>query len=146
MARSRKHARLDQAVKEVVSLCVLTQLRDPRVRGVTVIDAEVAADLRSAKVYVSVMTPDDEAAAEQVEKSVLAGLESSRGFLQGKVGDRLKTRNTPLLTFKLDDSVKRSIAVSRAVREAVGGDLSTPDPPPPEPFEFGGESAASDAD
>lgn len=99
---SRRVARLSQAVREVVSTAILLQLRDPRIKKVTVLRVEVAADVRTAKVYVSVMGTEKERAL------CLHGLNASRGFLQSKVADRIETRYTPVLKFVLEDAVSSS--------------------------------------
>ena len=109
---SRRTAKASQAIKEVVSLTILTGLRDPRIKNVTVISAEAAPDMRSAKVNISVM------GGEKAEALTLKGLESARGFIQSKVADRLQTKNTPILTFAIDRGVKQSIETSRLLREA----------------------------
>ncbi|WP_171189970.1 30S ribosome-binding factor RbfA, partial [Alienimonas chondri] len=144
MAKSRKLAKLNRAVREVVSTQVLFRIRDPRVRGVTVLDADVAPDGRTAKVYVSVL--GDEAA----EDRAIEGLESAKGFFQAKIAERLETRYTPVLTFVADGGVKRSIEISRSLQEATGRSLAEPDPPAPEPFDFksenAGEANADDTD
>jgi ribosome-binding factor A len=64
-------------------------------------------------VYVSVM------GSEKEQSLCMHGLASARGFLQSKVGDRIQTRFTPLLTFVLDEGVKKSIEASRIIREAL---------------------------
>ena len=130
MAKSRKLAKLNRAIREVVSTQVLFRIRDPRVRGVTVLDADLAPDGRTAKVYVTVLG-DAEAEARALE-----GLESAKGFFQAKIADRLETRYTPVLTFVADGGVKRSIEISRALQEATGRSLAEPDPPAPEPFDI----------
>jgi ribosome-binding factor A len=96
---SRRVARLSQAVREVVSTAILFSIRDPRVKNVTVLRVEVAGDVRTAKVFVSVMGTGKERAL------CLHGLNASRGFLQSKIADRIETRYTPVLKFVLDDAV-----------------------------------------
>ncbi|MHC4875392.1 MAG: 30S ribosome-binding factor RbfA [Planctomycetota bacterium] len=105
---SRRVARLAEAVRETVSTAVLFNLRDPRIKNVTVLRAEVTSDLRSAKVYVSVLGSDRDRAL------CLQGLDSSRGYLQSKIADRIQTRYTPILKFILDD--KATDQVSEAAR------------------------------
>ncbi len=112
--QSRRMAKASQAVKEVVSTTILFGLRDPRIKNVTVIAAEAAADMRTAKVYISVR---GDAKAEAL---TLKGLESAKGLLQGKIADRLQTRYTPVLTFVIDRGVKQSLETSRLLREEVG--------------------------
>jgi ribosome-binding factor A len=96
---SRRVARLSQAVREVVSTAILFHLRDPRIKSVTVLRVEVAGDVRTAKVYVSVLGTEKERAL------CLHGLNASRGFIQSKVADRIETRYTPVLKFVLEDAV-----------------------------------------
>ena len=96
---SRRVARLSQAVREVVSTAILFHLRDPRIKNVTVLRVEVAGDVRTAKVYVSVMGTEKERAL------CLHGLNASRGYIQSRVADRIETRYTPVLKFVLEDAV-----------------------------------------
>ncbi len=108
---SRRTAKMSQAIREQVSSSILFAVKDPRVQHVTVIEVEMSPDLQNAKIYVSIM--GDEA----TQKLCLHGLNSARGFLQSKIADRLKTRYTPLLTFALDDGVKRSFETARLLEE-----------------------------
>ena len=110
---SRRTARIAEAIRETVSSSILFEVRDPRVKNVTVIGAEVSPDIRSAKVYVSVMGD------EKSQRLALHGLESARGFLQAKVADRIETRYTPILRFILDPGIKKSIEASRLLREVL---------------------------
>lgn len=114
MANTRRMAKASQAIKEVVGLTVLTGLRDPRIKNVTVISAEASADMRTAKVYVSVMGD------AKTEALTLKGLDAAKGFIQAKVADRLQTRYTPVLTFVIDHGVKKSAEASRVLREELG--------------------------
>ena len=109
---SRRMAKASEAIRETVSTVVLFNLRDPRIKNVTVLSADVSPDLRSAKIYVSVM---GDAKAQSL---AMHGLDSARGFIQSKIADRLQTKNTPIIRFVLDPSVKKSIEVSRALQEA----------------------------
>lgn len=88
-------------------MAILTELRDPRVRDVTVTHVEMAPDMREAKVYVSIMGD-----ATHQELS-LRGLQHARGFLQAKIAERVETRYTPRLRFVIDMGVKRSIEVAQ---------------------------------
>ena len=102
-----------EAIREVVSMAILTELKDPRIRDVTVTYVEVSPDLRHAKVHVSVMGDMSH------QKLSLRGLESAVGFLQQKVGKRVGTRYTPRLTFLLDQGVKHSLEVARILSEVL---------------------------
>ena len=122
---SRRLLKAAEAVREVVSLAILTQVRDPRVRDVTVTHVEMDPDMRGATVHVSVM------GSPAKEELALRGLASSAGFLQAVVAERIDTRYTPRLKFKLDPGVKKSIEIARVLREVL----------PPEPA---GDAVAAD--
>lgn len=113
---SHRVERIAEAIREVVSSAILFELADPRVQGVTVLRAEVTGDLRNATVFVSLMGTDAQ------QKLALRGLRHAGGFLQAKVAARLQTRFTPVLTFKVDEGVKKSIEISRLIDEAIASD------------------------
>jgi ribosome-binding factor A len=109
--KTHRLARVASVIREVAANTILFELRDPRVKNVTVTRAEVAADLQHAKVYVSVMGTDAE------QRAALKGLQNAAGFIQSKLADRLLTRFLPLLTFVADDGPKKSIEVARILAE-----------------------------
>ena len=119
---SRRTEKAAEAIREVVSMAILAELNDPRVRDVTVTYVEVSRDLRYAKVHVSVM--GDEAR----QKLTLRGLQSAAGFLQAKIAERIDIRYTPKLSFLLDQGVKRSIAVAQILREVLPPEKSEEPP------------------
>lgn len=110
---SRRIERLNEAVKQEVSKIILYELKEPRISFITVTRAEISPDLRRAKVYVSILGDD------AAQKKTLWGLEHAKGFIQKEVGARLKIRYTPILSFYLDESVKKSIHISKLIDEAV---------------------------
>lgn len=116
---SHRSLRIAEAIREVVATAVLFEVSDPRVQGVTVLRVEVAPDLRNATVFVTVMgSPGDRATA-------MKGLRSATGFLQTKVAGRLQLRYAPILAFKLDEGVKKSVEMGRLIEEAVASDRRT---------------------
>ena len=110
---SRRVLKVAEAIREVVSMAILVDLRDPRVQGVTVTYVEVSSDLRNAKVHVSIMGD------EKKQALCMKGLQHSVGFLQQKIGNRLDTRYIPRLKFELDKGVKHSIEVARILNEVL---------------------------
>lgn len=108
---SRRLLKAAEAIREVVSMAILTELRDPRVQNVTVTGVEVAPDMRNAKVQVSVM------GTEGQQHMCLGALRRSAGFLQSKLAKRIDTRYTPRLTFELDEGVKKSLEMARILHE-----------------------------
>jgi ribosome-binding factor A len=111
--KAHRLARVSEVIREVASQTILFELRDPRIKNVTVTRAEVSGDLQHAKVYVSIMGT----AAE--EKLCMHGLRHAAGYLQSKLADRLQTRFTPVIQFVLDHGVKNSIEVTRLINEAL---------------------------
>ena len=112
--KSHRLARVSEVVRETAASTILFDLKDPRVKNVTVTRAEVSGDLQHAKVYVSVM------GSQREQQLTMHGLKSAAGFVQSKVGDRLTTRFVPQITFVLDEGVKKSIEIARLIREAQG--------------------------
>jgi ribosome-binding factor A len=110
---SRRVLKAAEAIREVVSMAILTDLRDPRIEGVTVTYVEVSPDMRQAKVHVSIMGDDAQ------QRLCLHGLRSSAGYLQSKISDRIDTRYTPRLRFELDEGVKKSLAISQMLQELL---------------------------
>lgn len=110
---SRRALKAAEAIREVVSMAILVDIKDPRVQDVTVTRVEMASDMRSAKIYVSVMGD------EKKQILSLRGLESSAGFLQSKVAKRIDTRYTPRLSFVVDEGVKKSLEVLRILKEVL---------------------------
>jgi ribosome-binding factor A len=108
---SRRLLKAAEAIREVVSMAILTELRDPRVKNVTVLGVEVSPDLREAKVAVSILGSDTQ------QRTTLKGLQNASGFLQTKIAERIDTRYTPRLTFVMDEGVKKSIAVQQILEQ-----------------------------
>ena len=115
---SRRVLKAAQAVREVVSMAILADLKDPRIEGVTVTYVEVTGDMRSATVHVSVMGDS------KAQELCLHGLRNSAGYLQKKLSRRIDTRYTPRLRFELDMGVKKSIEIAKMLHDVL------PDTPP----------------
>jgi len=118
---SRRVLKVAQAIREVVSMAILTDIRDPRVSDVTVTFVEVSGDLRNAKVHVSVMGD------EKKQNLCLRGLNNSVGFLQSKIGKRVDTRYTPRIQFELDQGIKNALIVTRILEEVLPKSEHDPD-------------------
>ena len=130
---SRRVLKAAEAIRQVVGMAILAELKDPRVKNATVTFVEVSADMRHAKVHVSVM-------GDETKKNLcLRGLQSSAGFLQKKVGNRIDTRYTPRLQFVLDKGLENAMTVTRILEEVLPDD---PDPPESRPDEHPPESVA----
>jgi ribosome-binding factor A len=99
--------RINEMLREVVGAAITTDLNDPRIGFVTVTSVQTSPDLRSARVYVSVLGDDSE------REATLEGLQSSHGVIQGRIASETRMKRTPTLTFHYDDSVERGIRISR---------------------------------
>ncbi len=123
---NRRLLKAAEAIREVVAATILTELRDPRVRDVTVIGVEVTPDMREAKVAVSVMGD------ETHQNLCIRGLQNSAGFLQAKVANRIELRYTPKLRFVLDKGQQNAMVVSELLnkikqeKEQSGHDATEP--------------------
>jgi ribosome-binding factor A len=103
--------RVNEAVREVLSMAITNELKDPRVGFVTVTAVDTSPDLRRAHVYVSVLGD------EQQRADSLAGLDSAHGFLQGRVASELRLKHTPQLDVRYADSADRGQRISELLRE-----------------------------
>jgi ribosome-binding factor A len=99
--------RVNETIREILGDAIATELKDPRIGFVTVTEVDTSPDLRSARVYVSVLGNEDER-----ERS-LEGLRSSHGVLQGKIASAMRIKRTPTLTFEYDETVERGDRITR---------------------------------
>jgi len=111
--KTHRLARVSEVIRESASETILFDLRDPRVKNVTVTRAEVSGDLQHAKIYVSIM------GTEKEQELTMHGLRHAVGFVQAKVAGRLQTRYTPAIKFVLDQGVKNSLEIARLINEAL---------------------------
>jgi len=101
--RSDRMRRVDEAIRQVIGEIVASELKDPRVGFVTVTDVRTSADLRFARVYVSVLgTPEERDAS-------LDGLQSAHGYVQSRIASELRLKRTPELTFSYDETTERAM-------------------------------------
>ena len=110
---SARMRRVDRAVQEVVSAHIAEDLKDPRIGFVTVTGVETSVDLRTARVYVSVL------GGEAERDDALAGLRSASGYLQSLVGDELRMKRTPTLNFVFDKSIDTGMRMEKLISEVV---------------------------
>ena len=115
---SRRLERIAAAIKQCASETILYKMKDPRCGFVTVTRVDVTADLRHAKLYVSVMAEPPQ------QRNTLRALDSARGFIQTAIAHRLNTRFTPHITIQLDETPAKSIEISRLIDQAIAEDQS----------------------
>jgi ribosome-binding factor A len=103
--------RVNEVLREVVGAAISTELSDPRIGFVTVTSVETSPDLRTAKVYVSVLGDDDEREAS------LSALRSSHGVLQSRIAGETRMKRTPTLTFHYDDTIEKGVRISHLLED-----------------------------
>jgi ribosome-binding factor A len=107
---SQRMRRVNEAVREVVSEGV-GELKDPRIGFVTVTGVETSPDLRSARVFVSVL------GSEAKRRKTLAALAAAHGVLQARVARELRMKRTPQLAFEYDPTVERGVRMTQLIDE-----------------------------
>lgn len=107
---SRRVERLSGLLRETVAEILLHEVKDPRVRVVTVMDAVVSPDLREAKIFFTTRQATEHAAA-------LAGLRSATGYIKRQVASRLHLRYTPDLQFLYDPTLERAHRLEQLLRQ-----------------------------
>jgi ribosome-binding factor A len=108
--------RVNQLIKEEISTLLQRELKDPRLGFVTVTEVAVSKDLRTGKVFVSVLGDDTQWA------SSLAALESARGFMRNWLRNHLDLRVTPHLEFRADRSLEHGARIQALLRDLRPGD------------------------
>ncbi|HZK18153.1 MAG TPA: 30S ribosome-binding factor RbfA [Clostridia bacterium] len=107
---SYRSERLAETVKKEVSDIITTTIKDPRVGFASITSVEVSGDLRHAKIFVSVLGPDNE------KEATLEALEHAKGFIRTELGRRVRLRHTPELIFYLDDSIGHGVRVMELLK------------------------------
>jgi ribosome-binding factor A len=108
--------RINEVLREVVGAAVVNDLSDPRIGFVTVTSVETSPDLRTAKVFVSVLGDAEE------REETMAGLASSHGVLQSRIAAETHMKRTPTVTFQYDDTVEKGVRISQLLDENVPQD------------------------
>ena len=107
--------RVNEAVRQVLSEAV-GELKDPRIGFVTVTGVETSADLRHARVFVSVL------GSEAKREKTLAGLAAAHGVLQTRLPRELRMKRTPQLAFEYDPTVERGVRLTQLIDELAPRD------------------------
>ena len=99
--------RIDEVMRKVIGSAISADLEDPRIGFVTVTAVQTSPDLRSARVYVSVLGDDAE------REATVAALNASHGKLQAAIAREVRIKHTPTLKFFYDESLERGVRLSR---------------------------------
>ncbi len=125
---NRRQEQVADAVQQYMSELLLRELKDPRIGFTTVTGVEMSADLKYARIFISVMgTPEE-------QKSTMVALTSARGFIRRELAGRLDLRFAPEVSFRLDTSAEYSDRIGRLLNELKQEEQQAP-PQLPEPQE-----------
>ena len=115
---SVKNRKINDEVRRVLAQIISGGVKDRRISPMTsVLAVEVAPDLKTCKVWVSVYGD------EEKKRETMEGLTSASGFIRGELARRVNLRNTPQLTFILDDSIAYGVEMSRRIDEVRAADI-----------------------
>ena len=107
---SIKNTRINGEVRKELSIIISSKIKDPRIHPMTsVVDVEVTPDLKFCKAYISVLGD------EQVQKSTMEGLNSAMGFIRKELAHSVNLRNTPAITFIMDQSIEYGVNMSKKI-------------------------------
>ena len=112
-----KNIRINGEVQRVLAETIRGEIKDPRISPWTsVVAVEVAPDLKSCKAWISVLGD------EEARKATIEGLESAMGFIRRQLAQKVNLRNTPEITFILDQSIEYGVNMSRRIDEVIAQD------------------------
>lgn len=111
---SQRITRINEEIRKELSELIRSEIKDPKVSEamVSVIDVETASDLKTAKVYISVLQ-------ENKKKEVIEGLNKAQGFIRKEIARRVNLRATPEFIFKLDESIEYGMKMSQAIAQVM---------------------------
>lgn len=111
---SIKNTRINEEVLRQLSEIIRSEIKDPRIAPMTsVVSVEVAPDLKTCKAYISVLGD------EQSQKDTLAGLKSAEGYIRRSLAKSVNLRNTPQITFVMDQSIEYGVNMSHLIDEVI---------------------------
>ena len=111
---SVKNIRVNSEVLRELSVIIREDIKDPRISSMTsVVAVEVTPDLKFAKAYISVLGSEEEG------KETIKGLKSAEGYIRRQLAQRVNLRNTPQITFVLDQSIEYGVNMSRKIDEVT---------------------------
>lgn len=111
-----RNQRLGAQVLRTLSELLRFEVKDPSLADVSLTAVDLSRDLSVAKVYFSLLHPDDDPQPAQ------DGLQRAAGFLRGKLGGSMKIRHVPELRFVHDDSIAHGAEISRLIDRATSTD------------------------
>ncbi len=116
---SVKNTRINGEVQKVLAEVIRGEIKDPRISPFTsVVSVQVAPDLKSCKAWISVLGGDEE------REATMQGLKSAMGFIRTRLAKTVNLRNTPDITFVMDQSIEYGVNMSHKIDEVIAADKS----------------------
>lgn len=114
---SVKNTRINGEVQRVLAEIIRGEIKDPRIsQWTSVVAVEVAPDLKSCKAWISVL------GGEEAREATLKGLKSAEGFIKRQLAKKVNLRNTPEITFVMDQSIEYGVNMSHKIDEVIARD------------------------
>lgn len=111
---SVKNIRINEEVLRELSNIIRGEIKDPRIHPMTsVVAVNVAPDLKTCKAYISVLGDED------ARKDTLKGLKSAEGYIRRQLAKNINLRNTPEITFVMDQSIEYGVNMSKKIAEVT---------------------------
>ena len=111
---SIKNTRINGEVQRVLAEIIRGEIKDPRISPLTsVVSVEVAPDLKSCKAWISVLGD------EEARKATYQGLKSAEGFIKNRIAKEINLRNTPAITFIMDQSIEYGVSMSKKIDDVM---------------------------
>lgn len=112
--RSIKNIRINSEVQRELGNIIRNEVKDPRISPMTtVVNAEVTPDLKYCKAYISVL------GSEEAAQNTVKGLRSAVGYIRSRLAQSVNLRNTPEITFILDQSIEYGVRMSRLIDDVI---------------------------
>lgn len=111
---SIKNTRINGEVQKALSDIIRLELKDPRIHPMTsVVLAQVTPDLKYCKAYISVLADEEHA------KDTIKGLKSAEGYIRTQLAKKVNLRNTPEISFILDQSIEYGVRMSKLIDDVT---------------------------
>lgn len=109
--------RIAELVHRELAILIAQEVKDPRIRDLTVTAVDISPDLREAKVFITKL-----GVQEQHAEEILAPLRRAAGFLRGRLGKHVELKRVPALRFFYDSSIERGVELTQKIDEIVRRD------------------------
>lgn len=114
---SIKNTRINGEVQRALAEIIRSGIKDPRISPLTsVVSVEVAPDLKSCKAWISVLGGDE------ARDATYQGLKSAEGYIRSQLAKTINLRNTPVITFIMDQSIEYGVNMSKRIDEVISAD------------------------